>query len=67
MSFARSKRGNIFDDEIKNKENLPGPSAYNPRNSSVSTVPSRPYHNKGCKLLHKIMTNFDQRFRTFFF
>ena len=36
MSFARAPRGSLFDKEIKNKENLPGPDKYNPKWSNVS-------------------------------
>ena len=36
MSFSRAKRQSIFDSEIKNKENLPGPDKYNPKWSNVS-------------------------------
>jgi hypothetical protein len=36
MSFARAKRDNLFDKEIKNKENFPGPGKYNPKSSGVS-------------------------------
>ena len=35
MSFARAKRGNVFDDEIRKKSGLPGPTSYNVKSDSM--------------------------------